>query len=117
MVRWVVGQPTRQCAVLEVVPVNVNEELVHLLIGPEAANRSGDLEGAVRQGSVQSVDNDTTKSPSEIVMVNDNSSQGMAYDPISTLPHSRQINKSNLKKPLFSSQKSHKDCNKKKVLF
>lgn len=57
----VVGQPARQGAVLEVVTVDADEELVHLLVRPEAAHLCGYLESAVCQGSVQPVENKNTK--------------------------------------------------------
>lgn len=110
------GKPARERTAFEIVAVYVDEELVHNLVWPEATQLWGDLEGAVRQGAIQSMDDNNTKSPSEMVMVNDNWSQGVVCDPISKFPQCRQINKSNLKKPSFSSQKSHRDW-KKNLLF
>lgn len=46
-------QPARQRAVVEVVPVHLDEELVHQPVGPETLHLLGHQEGAVGQFSVQ----------------------------------------------------------------
>lgn len=46
-------QPARQRAVVEVVPVHLDEELIHQPVGPETLHLLGHQEGAVGQFSVQ----------------------------------------------------------------